>query len=94
MTVEKALAAATEAIAELNNELTAHANGEGSLGPVALLESFRRQLEAMRRNLESATLPPRTERHSGMGRVIADSRPFDSRLGSLILRAEQQHKRA
>ena len=61
------------------------------IGPAGVpqLIKFRVNLESMRNALSSGRLPPKGERSLGMSKVIADSWPFDSSVGRLIIRAER-----
>lgn len=59
------------------------------LSGVPQLIKFRMNLESMRNALSSGRLPPKAERSPGMSKVVADSWPFDSRVGRLIIRAER-----
>jgi hypothetical protein len=87
--VQKALAVITRALRGIDEELDRHAAGQGRVSSAKQLASIRAQLSQMELQLSSPELPPRTERLRGVGRVIADSWPYDSPLGSTILEAEQ-----
>lgn len=89
--MSNALSAINSAIEGIDRALAAGlANPNGPAGSVQL-ERFRSSLLDMRRTLETGQLPPRRERHRGMGRVIADSWPPENELGNLILIAEQRY---
>lgn len=45
-------------------------------------------------SLEQGALPPKRDRGEGLGRLIADSWPFDVPLGALVLRAERAWRNA
>lgn len=47
----------------------------------------------MKRQLTTGMLPPRSERYTGMGRMIVDSWPWDVELGEVILQAEHAYRR-
>lgn len=89
--VEKALGSVREAVAALDEEILAHQEGRGSVSSPAQLSNLRRTLATMESQLGTGPLPPRSERLRGAGRAIADSWPFDSSLGRLILTAEQRY---
>jgi hypothetical protein len=44
--------------------------------------------------LDEGALPPKRDRGEGLGRLIADSWPFDVPLGALVLRAERAWRNA
>jgi hypothetical protein len=44
--------------------------------------------------LDDGALPPKRDRAEGLGRMIADSWPFDVPLGALVLRAERAWRNA
>ncbi|MGW3409788.1 hypothetical protein [Streptomyces sp. NPDC000888] len=58
------------------------------------LVSIREQLALMETQLSSSQLPPKAQRLRGAGRAVADSWPFDSALGAMILEAEQLYLKA
>lgn len=88
---QSALDAVETAIAAIDDEISEHVAGRGRVSSLLQLDAFHADLEAMKRQLLSDTVPPRDHRLTGMGRVIADSWPFDSPLGASLLRAEQQY---
>lgn len=53
-------------------------------------EVLRTYLDAIDRD----ALPPRKERGEGLGRLVADSWPFDVPLGPVILQAERAWRNA
>lgn len=89
--VQKALSSVREAVAALDEEILAHQEGRGSVSSPSQLSNLRRTLAAMESQLGTGSLPPRSERARGAGRTVADSWPFDSSLGRLILTAEQRY---
>jgi hypothetical protein len=92
--VQSALDAVDAALAAIEGEISAHAAGRGGVGDRRQLTGFRTDLEAMKHQLAAGTLPPRAQRITGVGRTIADSWPFDSPLGAVLLEAEQKYLRA
>lgn len=56
------------------------------------LKRFKTILEEMLSAMVSGKLPPPETRNRGMGRVIVDSWPSDSRLGELIIKAEDSYQ--
>lgn len=90
----KAVRAVEVALAGVDAELAAHAEGRGSVSNEPQLARFREVLEEMSRQLASGDLPPRSERAASTARVIADAWPFDSDLAGLILRAENAYRDA
>ena len=86
-----ALTLTTRAIEAVDEELNAHKSGRGRVGNLRQLAAFRDNLKTMKHQIESGNVPPRDERLMGMGRIIADSWPYDNELGKLILEAEQQY---
>jgi len=93
-TVRKALTATTRALSGIDEELDRHTAGQGRVSSAKQLASIREQLAQMELQLSSPELPPRAGRLRGAGRVIADSWPYDSPLGSMILEAEQLYLKA
>ena len=87
------LSSVVAAIEAIDAELDAHEAGRGRVSNTRQLEKFRVTLESIKRQIESEAVPPRAERLTGIGHVIADSWPFDSELGALILEAEQRYLR-
>jgi hypothetical protein len=87
------LSAVVAAIEAIDEELRAHEVGRGHVSNARQLAAFRSSLESMKHQIDSGAMPPRAERLTGMGRVIADSWPFNSELGALILEAEQRYLR-
>jgi hypothetical protein len=55
------------------------------------LDSFRSKLVKMSEDIESGNMPPKSERRSGMGRVIVDSWPLAHPLGEKIICAERAY---
>jgi hypothetical protein len=89
--VGKALSSVREALAALDEEILAHQEGRGSVSSPSQLSDLRRTLAAMESQLAEGPLPPRSERLRGAGHAVADSWPYDSSLGPLILTAEQRY---
>ena len=85
------LSSVIAAIEAIDAELDGHEAGRGRVSNTRQLEKFRVTLESIKRQIESGAVPPRAERLAGIGHVIADSWPFDSELGALILEAEQRY---
>jgi hypothetical protein len=92
--VQKALAATEQALSGIDEELERHAAGHGRVSSAGQLTSIRDQLTRMALQLSSPPLPPRPQRVRGVGRVIADSWPYDSPLAALILDAERLYLQA
>lgn len=92
--VQKALAATGQALSGIDEELERHAAGHGRVSSAGQLASIRDQLTQMTRQLSSPPLPPRPQRVRGVGRVIADSWPYDGPLAALVLDAERLYLQA
>lgn len=92
--MDKAAGLVSAALDEIEVELEAHRNGNGSVGNEAVLSRFRTILQKMKSDLAGGCLPPKDQRNFGMGRVVTDSWPYDSKLGALILSAEQAYRAA
>lgn len=93
MSREKVLEMVRTALHQVNAEIDRHQRGQGTVGTPEQLGQCRRTLEAMEKRVDSGSLPPKAERHSGMGRMVVDSWPLGSALGGLILEAEQAYMR-
>ena len=91
---QKALAATERALSAIGEELARHAAGQGSVSSTGQLTQIRGQLTRIADQLSSPELPPKAQRVRGVGRVIADSWPYDSPLGAAILEAEQLYLKA
>jgi hypothetical protein len=91
---EKALGAVAAALAALDEELQRCREGRDSVSNVEQLGAFRKELVHWYRLLESNALPNKDARRAGMSRVIADSWPFDSELGRLLISAEKAYMEA
>jgi hypothetical protein len=61
------------------------------VAPEPQLRHIRQQLQAMREQLVSGPLPPRQARVSMLGRIITDSWPLESELGSLLIAIEREY---
>ncbi len=92
--VQKALAAIERALSGIDEELERHASGQGSVSNPAQLATLRTQLVQAARQLADPPLPSKGQRLRGIGRVIADSWPYDNPLGGMILEAEQLYLKA
>ncbi|MGP3975916.1 hypothetical protein ACTWQF_18300 [Streptomyces sp. 8N114] len=88
---QRALKAVEAALAAIEEELSEHAAGRGTVGNPKQLKTFRANLEILQGQVMLGTLPPRGQRLSGMARVITDSWPSDSSLGEALLTAEQRY---
>ncbi|MEU9214802.1 hypothetical protein [Streptomyces sp. NPDC048415] len=93
-TAQKALNATTQALSGIDEELERHAAGQGRVSSAKQLASIREQLTQMAQQLSSSQLPPKAQRLRGAGHVVADSWPYDSSLGVVILEAEQLYLKA
>lgn len=82
-------AAIEQALAALDEELARHTQGRGTVSTPAQLHAFRHHLVAMQSDVDGGGAQPARARSAAMGRVIVDTWPLDSELGSLILAAEQ-----
>ncbi len=78
------------ALAEIEAELAAP---KYQLCPTQL-GACRDTLRSYLQSLEAGALPPKRDREEGLGRMIADSWPFDVPLGALVLRAERAWRNA
>lgn len=73
-------------------EIASDGVGSGkAVESVEQLGAMQAQLKSWRDELLSDSIMPRNQRRGGMGRVICDSWPLDSRLGSLIIEAEKSY---
>ena len=54
-------------------------------------ETILNQIRIMQQQIESSMIPSIEQRVRGMGKIVIDSWPMDSKLGSLILAAEQTY---
>ena len=82
------------AIDSIDNELAKNKDGKGGEGSPDQLVVFRNSLVDAIKRLENDLLPPKSSRHFGIGRVIADSWPLTSKLGGLLIEAEAAYKSA
>lgn len=89
--IGKAVQAVTKAVAAIEAELQRHSDGRGEVSSPAQLTTLKDALLRMRAELQSGQI---SLSEVGVGRVIADSWPFDSRLGQMIVQAEQDYRRA
>ncbi len=94
MTTENALAVIETALDAVMEAIAAFHDGTPKPWALAQLEGCRRALELMKRQLTTGMLPPRSERYTGMGRMIVDSWPWGTELGDVISRAEHAYQRA
>lgn len=62
-----------------------------SVAPESQLRHIRHHLLAMRDQIVSGALPPRQARVSMLGRIVIDSWPVDSALGSLLIAIEREY---
>lgn len=94
--IQRACAAITRAIFGIDEEMERHAAGHGHVSNTKELASIREQLTQMALQLQSssAQLPPEAQRLCGAGHLVADSWPYDSPLGVMILEAEQLYLKA
>lgn len=79
------------ALGLVDEELTLHRSGAGRVSNEAQLQLIKEKLFAMLIQVESGNLPLKQERIRGIGRMVADSWPFDSELGSVLLDVEQSY---
>jgi hypothetical protein len=84
----RALVAA--ALANVEAEL---ASKNRTLCPVQL-GTCRDTLRGYLAALDAGALPPKRERAEGLGRMIADSWPYDAPLGAVVIRAERAWRNA
>jgi hypothetical protein len=89
----KALALSRQALALIEEELNRKDRSE-AIGTATQLLACKRQLSEMIVELASGSLPPIHQRMHGMGHMIADSWPTDSKLADALLAAEQAYRRA
>jgi len=86
--IDRAMNFVQKALTELENEIQRHHAGEEKYGTSTQLGMFKKTLENMRDELQSNNV---SFACGGMGRIIADSWPFDSELGKFLLQAEQSY---
>ena len=84
----RALVAA--ALANVEAEL---ASASRTLCPVQL-GTCRDTLKGYLAGLDSGALPPKRERTERLGRMIADSWPYDAPLGPIVIQAERAWRNA
>ncbi len=78
------------ALADVEAEL---ASPTRTLCPVQL-GTCRDTLKGYLAELDAGTLPPKRERTERLGRMIADSWPYDAPLGPVVIRAERAWRNA
>jgi hypothetical protein len=93
MTIAALQARIRDALRAVDEEMARHRQIRGRVGTEEQLVQCRRTLETMLTGLESAPLPPRSQRPTGMARMIVDSWPLDSALATLLLEVEQAYLR-
>jgi hypothetical protein len=86
----QALALIASALADVEAEL---ASPTQKLCPVQL-GTCRDTLRGYLAGLDAGTLPPKRERTELLGRMIADSWPYDAPLGPIVIRAERAWRNA
>lgn len=94
LAIRKALTATARALSGVDEELQRHGVGQGRVSNAKQLAAIREQLTLMETQLSSSQLPPKEQRVRGAGRAVADSWPFDSALGAMVLEAEQLYLKA
>jgi hypothetical protein len=87
---QQARALVASALAEVEAEL---AVPKYELCPTQL-GACRDTLQSYLSALDAGALPPKRDREEGLGRMIADSWPFDVPLGAIVLRAERAWRNA
>jgi hypothetical protein len=60
------------AIAAIGDEISEHVAGCGTVGSLQQLKTFRADLEVMRNQITSGTVPPPGQRLAAIGRPITD----------------------
>lgn len=75
----------------IDEELALHRSGAGRVSSETQLRLIKDKLLSMQTQVESDNLPSRQERIRGIGRMVADSWPFDSELGSVLIDVEQSY---
>lgn len=88
---EKASQALRIAILAVDEELAQHRQGAGTVSTPAQLAAIREELENWAREITSGAVTPRSARNSGLGRMITDSWPLSSKLGQVVLAAEESY---
>ncbi|MBK8870879.1 MAG: hypothetical protein IPN19_07460 [Elusimicrobia bacterium] len=92
MTIEAVEALANEALRELSPYLKGiKPLREGMT--MAQLKTCQVHLETMLIHIHNGKLPSQASRLGGMGRMIADSWPFDEKLGDVLSRAERAYNK-
>jgi uncharacterized protein (DUF305 family) len=92
--IEKALALTQQAMKMVEEELDRQNRDETTVGTKTQLEACKQQLCEMITQMEKAQLPPKHQRLFGMGHMIADSWPINSKLGEALLNAEHAYRNA
>ena len=87
--IEEATDLVKSAIKSLEGELTSSPDPKLAGVPRSQKEVFQQRLVKALNFLESGKLPEESRRNLGLSRAIADSWPFDSKLGEQILKAER-----
>lgn len=81
--MDKALNLLERAISLLDKEI----QSPSPVAPPPQLSKIREEMQAIIHMLRSGKLPQKANRESGIGRLIVDEWPMDSRIGNQILEA-------
>jgi hypothetical protein len=84
--VDRAKKTILEALELINKEIILHQNGRSLVSSQPQLKKFKRYLEKFLYEIENDNL---TFENVGIGKIIADSWPYDSLLGEKLIKAEQ-----
>lgn len=89
--LESVAALVRAALAAVDEEIEQWRWGRGTVGSEPQLKHIRHRLSEMLGHLAAGWLPPRENRAADLSRVIADSWPFGSALGEVIVEAERAY---
>jgi len=89
--IKKATKLVSLALESLNREMSTSPDPKLAGVPKVQKEAFKLKLQKMHDILVSGSLPEKNMRSLGLGRAIADSWPFDSKLGEEIVKAERAY---
>jgi hypothetical protein len=90
---EKTLQRIREAQRAVAEELSLRLAGRQTTGTLDELTVIQKTLAEMEIRVTTSTVPSKVLRGRGMGRMISDSWPLASPLGTLVLEAEEAYVR-
>lgn len=90
--LEKAISYINIALREIDLEIKRHKQGCSTLSNVEELLKFREYLMVILNDLKTGSIPSQDLRRFGMGHIIVDSWPLNSKLGDILLKVEQFYR--